>query len=81
MNMLVMCVTNGKRRIEKMTTEDKKYNEKCNPQCILHECYTHNTCWSCNAVRNSPHLQEEVKNMTDEEIEKARKEIAEESQM
>lgn len=53
------------------------FNEKCDEDCIVHKLDTHNTCLSCNALRNSPHLSDEIKSKTDIEIEKMQKEIEE----
>ena len=42
------------------------FNFKCDKKCVVHKLATHNTCWNCSAIRNSPYFQEEVKNMSDE---------------
>lgn len=57
------------------------FNFKCDKKCIVHKLATHNTCWNCKAIRNSPYHQEEVTNMTDAEIIKARAEIIKECEM
>lgn len=53
------------------------FNEECDKNCIVHKLVTHNTCLSCNALRNSPHLSNEITSKTDIEIEKMQKEIEE----
>lgn len=57
------------------------FNSKCDKKCVVHKLATHNTCWNCEAIRNSPYHQKEVTNMTDEEIIKAREEINKECEM
>ena len=46
----------------------KSFNNKCDEKCIVHKLVTHNTCLFCTALRNSPYIDKDVKNKTDEEI-------------
>ena len=57
------------------------FNFKCDKKCVVHKLATHNTCWNCSAIRNSPYFQEEVKNMSDEKILETREEINKECEM
>lgn len=55
-----------------------KFNEECDENCIVHKLITHNTCLFCNALRNSPHLQNDVTEKTDKEIEEMQSELEKE---
>lgn len=46
----------------------KDFNKSCDKKCIVHKLVTHNTCLFCKALRNSPYVDEEVKNKSDIEI-------------
>lgn len=64
-----------------MTDEETIFNVKCDKKCVVHKLATHNTCWNCAAIRNSLYYQEEVKNMSDEEIVKTREEVNKECEL
>lgn len=55
--------------------EESIFNMKCDKNCIVHKLATQNTCWNCAALRNSPYIQDEVKNKSDLEIVQIREEI------
>lgn len=46
----------------------QEFNENCDKNCVVHKLVTHNACLFCNALRNSPHLQNNVTKKTDKEI-------------
>lgn len=62
-----------------MTDKESKYNEECEEDCVVHKLATHNTCLTCPAVRNSPHR--DLKNVTDEELQKIIKDAEAEMEM
>lgn len=62
-------------------TRKTVFNFKCDKKCVVHKLATHNTCWNCSAIRNSPYYQEEVKNMSDEKILETREAINKECEM
>lgn len=43
----------------------QEFNENCDKNCVVHKLVTHNACLFCNALRNSPHLQNDVTKKTD----------------
>ena len=62
--------------LEKEISELKKI---CDFNCPVHKLATHNTCLTCPAVRNSPH--HDLKNVTDEELQKIIKDAEAEMEM
>lgn len=62
--------------LEKEISELKKI---CDFNCSVHKLATHNTCLTCPAVRNSPH--HDLKNVTDEELQKIIKDAEVEMEM
>lgn len=56
-------------------TDESIFNMKCDKNCVVHKLVTHNTCWNCGALRNSPYFQDEVKNKSDIELVQIREEI------
>ena len=62
--------------LEKEISELKKI---CDFNCPIHKLATHNTCLTCPAVRNSPH--HDLKNVTDEELQKIIKDAEAEMEM
>ena len=62
--------------LEKEISEFKKI---CDFNCPVHRLATHNTCLTCAAVRNSPH--HDLKNVTDEELQKIIKDAEAEMEM
>lgn len=55
-------------RIEKLKKENEQLKIVCDFNCPVHKLATHNACLTCPAVRNSPH--HDLKNVTDEELQK-----------
>ncbi len=41
---------------------------KCNLNCPIHNLFTHNTCFACKALKDSPYHKDYLKNKTDDEI-------------
>lgn len=62
----------------KMKQERKVFNKRCDKKCIVHRLVTHNTCLFCKALRNSPYVDEKVKNKSDVEIMELQKKLEEE---
>lgn len=62
--------------LEKENAELKKI---CDFNCPVHKLATHNTCLTCPAVRNSPY--HDLKNVTDEELQKIIKDVEAEVEM
>ena len=62
--------------LEKEISELKKF---CDFNCPVHKLATHNACLTCPAVRNSPH--HDLKNVTDEELQKIIKDAEAEMEM
>lgn len=61
-----------------MKKERKDFNKRCDKKCIVHRLVTHNTCLFCKALRNSPYVDEEVKNKTDSDIKELQQQLEKE---
>ena len=61
-----------------MEKERKDFYKRCDKKCIVHRLVTHNTCLFCKALRNSPYVDEEVKNKSDVEIVELQKRLEKE---
>lgn len=59
--------------------ENEELKSVCDFNCPVHKLATHNTCLTCPAVRNSPH--HDLKNVTDEELQKIIKDAEAEMEM
>lgn len=59
--------------------DEEKLEEVCNYSCPVHKLATHNACLTCSAVRNSPHHN--LKNVSNEELQKIIKEAEAEMEM
>lgn len=66
-------------RIEKLKKENEQLKTVCDYNCPVHKLATHNACLACPAVRNSPH--HDLKNVTDEELQKIIKDAEAEMEM
>lgn len=51
-----------------LKNEIAELKKNCDYNCPVHKLATHNACLTCSAVRNSPH--HDLKNVTDEELQK-----------
>ena len=72
----IMEMRTNVAKLEKEISELKKI---CDFNCPVHKLATHNTCLTCPAVRNSPH--HDLKNVTDEELQKIIKDAEAEMEM
>lgn len=59
--------------------EIEELKKNCDFNCPVHKLATHNACLTCPAVRNSPH--HDLKNVTDEELQKIIKDAEAEMEM
>lgn len=50
---------------------------KCDNRCPCHKFVTHNACFTCAAIKDSPYQKDYIKDMTDEQIAKEVKEAIE----
>ena len=66
-------------RIAELEKEISELKKICDFNCPVHKLATHNTCLTCPAVRNSPH--HDLKNVTDEELQKIIKDAEAEMEM
>ena len=66
-------------RISELEKENEQLKTVCDFNCPVHKLATHNTCLTCPAVRNSPH--HDLKNVTDEELQKIIKDAEAEMEM
>lgn len=67
------------QRLNELKKENEELKKICDFNCIVHKLATHNTCLTCTAVRNSPHR--DLKNVTDEELQKIIKDAEAEMEM
>lgn len=42
--------------------------KKCNEKCMCHHFYTHNTCLTCSALKDSPYHKDYLQDKTDKQI-------------
>lgn len=63
----------------RLQAENEQLKTVCDFNCPVHKLATHNACLTCPAVRNSPH--HDLKNVTDEELQKIIKDAEAEMEM
>lgn len=63
----------------RIAKENEELKSVCDYNCPVHKLATHNTCLTCPAVRNSPH--HDLKNVSDEELQKIIKDAEAEMEM
>ena len=80
-NLLFRCWQMGwlKNDYHQLEKENAKLKEVCDFNCPVHKLATHNACLTCIAIRNSPHHN--LKNVTDEELQKIIKDAESEMEM
>lgn len=78
-NLYEAIILGNQMEIAELKKENEQLKTVCDYNCPVHKLATHNACLTCLAVRNSPH--HDLKNVTDEELQKIIKDAETEMEM
>lgn len=78
-NCLESSFDQWRRKVASLEEENQELKKICDYNCPVHKLATHNACLTCSAVRNSPH--HDLKNVSDEELQKIIKDAEAEMEM